>query len=71
LQILEDNNKYLEKLRKELRLEKDKEEKSLRDQMKVNLEYENNSKSASNRIDFYLVQLKMIYAIVSHVKNAN
>jgi len=43
----------------------------MRDQMKVNLEYENNSKSASNRIDFYLVQLKMIYAIVSHVKNAN
>lgn len=38
LQMLEDNNNYLEKLRKELRLEKEKEEKSLRDKLKNDLD---------------------------------
>jgi len=38
LQILEDNQKYLEKLRKNLRVEKEKEEQILRDKMKADLE---------------------------------
>jgi hypothetical protein len=38
LQILEDNQKYLERLKQNLRLEKEKEEKLLRDKMKTDLE---------------------------------
>ncbi len=38
LQILEDNEKYIEKLRKNLRSEKEKEEQILRDKMKADLE---------------------------------
>jgi hypothetical protein len=38
LQIIEDHEKYLEKLRKDLHIEKEKEEKKLRDKMKADLE---------------------------------
>jgi hypothetical protein len=40
LQILEDNRTYLEKFRTELRLAKQKEEQTLRNQMKTDLAYD-------------------------------
>jgi len=38
LQMLDDNQKYIEKLKKDLRLEKEKEEQTLRNKMKTDLE---------------------------------
>jgi hypothetical protein len=36
--MLDDNQKYIEKLKKDLRLEKEKEEQTLRNKMRTDLE---------------------------------
>jgi hypothetical protein len=68
LQILEDNRTYLEKFRTELRLAKQKEEQTLRNQMKTDLAYDASPKKLQLSFFDYLVILKMKLKEISHVK---